>query len=112
MLVGSAREIYRRLMDSVDPTLVRQTREIASGVEGVRDITSVRIRWVGHDLRATVRLTVDPHLSVVAAHDISEAVNNDLLHRIPRLKEAVIHCDPEARGEHDPHERTAHHGDW
>jgi cation diffusion facilitator family transporter len=112
VLVTAARDIYRRLMDSVDPDLVHRVEDITSAVDGVQDITSVRIRWVGHDLHAAIRVTVDPRLSIEAAHDVSEAVNHDLLHRIPRLKEAIIHCDPRAHGDGDPHARTAHHDHW
>jgi cation diffusion facilitator family transporter len=112
VLLTAARTIHRTLMDSVDPDLVRRVEEVAEGVDGVQQITSVRIRWVGHDLHAAIRLTVDPHLSIGAAHDISEAVNHDLLHNIRRLKEAVIHCDPQAHDDHDPHQRTAHHQLW
>jgi cation diffusion facilitator family transporter len=112
VLVTASREIYRRLMDSVDPDLVGRVEEVARAVDGVRDVTSVRIRWIGHDLHAAIRVTVDPQLSVTAAHDISEAVHHQLLHEIPRLREAIIHYDPGGDGEHDPHARTAHHDQW
>jgi len=112
VLVIAARDIYRTLMDSVDPDLVGQVENVARTVEGVEDITSVRIRWVGHELHTAIRLTVDPSLSIAAAHEISEAVNHDLLHRIPRLKEAIIHCDPRTRDGQDPHARTDHHDRW
>jgi cation diffusion facilitator family transporter len=112
VLWTAARDIYRRLMDSVDPDLVHRVQRLVGAVDGVRDITSVRIRWVGHDLHAAIRVTVDPHVTVEVAHDISEAINHDLLHRVPRLKEAIIHCDPGPRGGHDPHHGTAHHETW
>ena len=30
----------------------------------------------------------------------------------PRLKEAIIHTDPRAHGDHDPHTQTEHHESW
>jgi cation diffusion facilitator family transporter len=112
VLMVAARDIYRRLMDSVDPELVQRVEMVARGVHGVERVTSVRIRWVGHDMHAAIRVTVDPHLSVEAAHDISETVHHKLLHEIPRLREAIIHYDPREYGLIDPHARTAHHDQW
>jgi cation diffusion facilitator family transporter len=109
VLLRAARDIYRRLMDAVDPALVEQVEEISMSVEGVAEVTSVRIRWIGHQLHAAIRLTVEPSLSVALAHDISEHVNHELLHGVSRLTEAIIHCDPAGSYESDPHERTAHH---
>jgi len=83
VLVTASREIYRRLMDSVDPELIGRVDAVARAVDGVRDVTSVRIRWIGHDLHAAIRVTVDPQPTVTAAHDISEAVHHQLLHDPP-----------------------------
>ena len=112
VLMLATRDIYRRLMDSVDPGLVGRVETIARNVDGVEDVTSVRIRWVGHDLHAAIRVTVDPHLTVESAHDISETVHHKLVHEIPRLREAIIHYDPREHGHVDPHARTAHHDQW
>ena len=108
ILLQSARDIYRRLMDAVDPGLVKRVEEIARSVDGVERVTSVRIRWIGHQLHAAIRLSVDPHLSISAAHEISEKANHELLHKIARLSEAIIHCDPLVTEGEDPH-LTAHH---
>jgi cation diffusion facilitator family transporter len=112
VLLIATRDIYRRLMDSVDPGLVQRVEAVACGVDGVEDVTSVRIRWIGHDLHAAIRVTVDPQLSVEAAHEISETAHHKLLHEIPRLREAIIHYDPSEHGHLDPHARTAHHDQW
>ncbi|MGH3578904.1 MAG: cation diffusion facilitator family transporter, partial [Mycobacterium sp.] len=47
---NAARDIYRRLMDAVDPSLIEDIRSTLSGVEGIEGVEAVRLRWVGHEL--------------------------------------------------------------
>ncbi len=44
VLKGAARDIYRRLMDSVDPAIADQVRRALEAVSGVEEVESVRIR--------------------------------------------------------------------
>ena len=110
VLRGAARDIYRRLMDAVDPALVGQVENEAAGVDGVRQVDDIRIRWIGHELRAELSLTVDGDIHVSQAHDIAEHVRHNLLHHVRRLADATIHTDPAIAGS-DPHGLTAHHYD-
>ena len=52
VLRGAAREIYRRLMDAVNPALVNQAEHTLRATAGVLDVGQVRLRWIGHNLRA------------------------------------------------------------
>jgi cation diffusion facilitator family transporter len=108
VLRGAVRDIYRRLMDAVDPALVDQVQREAAGVDGVHHVDNVRIRWIGHELRAELNLTVDGNLKVSQAHDVAELVRHRLFHHVHRLADATIHTDPATAGS-DPHELTAHH---
>jgi len=109
ILRNAARDIYRRLMDSVDPALVGQVERVLSAVDGVQQVTSVRIRWVGHVLQAEATLVSDRDLTLGAAHAISEEAHHRLLHEVPRLGRALIHSDPSGHGGDEPHALTAHH---
>ncbi|GAA3149691.1 hypothetical protein GCM10020001_086480 [Nonomuraea salmonea] len=60
VLRDAAREIYRRLMDAVDPALVDAAERILTSVNGVRRVGSVRLRWIGHALHAEVEILVPP----------------------------------------------------
>jgi cation diffusion facilitator family transporter len=111
VLTNAARGIYRRLMDAVDPPLTARVEEEAGGVPGVHAVDGVRIRWVGHELHAELRITVSRDLPLAEAHDIAEAVHHRLVHRVARLTDAIIHVDPTRWGEDDPHDLTAHHAD-
>jgi cation diffusion facilitator family transporter len=109
VLKNAARDIYRRLMDAVDPALVATVESEALGVTGVHGIENVRIRWVGHELCADLNITVDRNLSVADAHDIAETVQHELIHHISRLADATIHVNPTHKAGDDPHVLTAHH---
>ena len=109
VLAVAARDIYRRLMDCVDPALVLAVEGHLEGIEGVREVDSVRLRWIGHELHADAEITLDPDLSLAAAHDIAEEARHELLHGVRRLTDVLIHTNPGTRGPVDPHARTAHH---
>ncbi|MHB1534678.1 MAG: cation diffusion facilitator family transporter [Acidimicrobiales bacterium] len=109
VLRGATRDVYRRLMDGVDPALIDQVESEAAEVDGVQQVGNVRIRWVGHELRAELNVTVDRNLHVFEAHDVAEAVRHQLLHHVRRLTDATIHTDPQHDSGVDPHEITAHH---
>jgi len=107
VLRDAAREIYRRLMDAVDPALVDQVDDVLRQTEGVIDVGTTRLRWIGHQLRAECTVVVAADLTVIQGHAIAEQCEHRLLHEIPRLTAALVHADV-AGGTHD---LTAHHQD-
>ncbi|MBB5937227.1 cation diffusion facilitator family transporter [Streptomyces zagrosensis] len=111
VLKDAAREVYRRLMDSVDPALVTTAEQTLRGVQGVRGIGPLRMRWIGHALRAEADIVVDAHLTVVEAHELAVAAEHALIHAVPRLTAATVHTDYLPAPGHDPHQALAHHGD-
>ena len=109
VLKGAARDIYRRLMDSVEPGLVDQVHRVLASVAGVEAIESIRIRWIGHELRAEAEVISDAELSLMDAHAITEEAQHRLLHDIRRLSQVTIHSSPCGHNGRDPHATTAHH---
>lgn len=108
VLRQAAREIYRRLMDAVDPALVGQAERALRATPGVLDIGPVRMRWIGHQIRAECDVVVAPDLTAVQAHQVAVAAEHALLHAIPRLSAALVHADPQSSGA-DPHQVLAPH---
>jgi cation diffusion facilitator family transporter len=106
---NAAWDIYRRLMDAVDSTLVEQVTAILSGVEGIDSVDAVRIRWIGHQLHAEAEVTSDGKVTLAQAHDVAEHARHHLLHEVPRLAQATIHSSPARADGLDPHALTAHH---
>ncbi|WP_378063204.1 cation diffusion facilitator family transporter [Actinomadura yumaensis] len=95
VLRQTAREVWRRLMDAVDPALVDRAESTLADTPGVLSVGQVRLRWIGHRLRAECDIVVDPATTVVAAHRIAVDAEHNLLHALPRLAGALVHPDPQ-----------------
>ena len=108
VLKDAAREVYRRLMDAVDPALVDAMEETLRSTPGVRDVGAVHLRWIGHQLRAECEIAVCADLSISAAHAISVDAEHRLMHAVPRLTGALVHADPHEAGA-EQHAQLAHH---
>ncbi|MER7757019.1 cation diffusion facilitator family transporter [Kitasatospora sp. NPDC097643] len=112
VLRDAAREVYRRIMDSVDPVLVDAAEAGLRAVDGVLEVGQVRMRWIGHRLRAEADVVVDDTLTVGQAHDIAVDAEHALVHAVPRLTAATVHTDPAAHSGRAHHAaRTGHVGD-
>jgi cation diffusion facilitator family transporter len=111
LVVGwsAARQVYRRLMDAVDPDLVDRVEQVLRATPGVHDVGELRLRWIGHRLRAECAVVVDHHLTVVEGHRIAEEAEHRLLHEVPKLTAALVHADPVPHQGTDYHQATREH---
>ena len=109
VLKDAAREVWRRLMDAVDPALVDRVEATLLDTPGVVGVGSVRLRWIGHRLRAECDIVVGADLRVAQAHAITVDAEHRLIHAVPRLTAAVVHTDPHAHAGIDHHADLAHH---
>jgi cation diffusion facilitator family transporter len=87
-------QVGARLMDAVDPGLVGQARAAVLSVDGVQDVRELRIRWIGHTLRAEVDVIVAAELTVGQAHDLAHHAEAHLLAQVRRLTAANVHASP------------------
>jgi cation diffusion facilitator family transporter len=99
VLRTAVRDVYRRLMDAVDPALVDLAEQSLSATPGVTAVRAVRMRWIGHALHAEADLDIDGGVSVTDAHALAHDAEHRLTHDVPRLRSAVIHAYPAARHE-------------
>ena len=102
-------QMVGRLMDAVEPELVDDVERTARSIQGVQDVSKVRVRWVGHALEASFAITVDCDMTVSEGHRVAEAVRHRLLHEIAKLDTAVIHVNPCGHDGTDPHAELRHH---
>lgn len=100
ILVGAVRDVGRRLLDGVDPGIVEVAEETLAEVPGVRGVSGVRLRWIGHRLRADAVLAVDPALGVGEGHDVATAATHALRAALPRLDAVTVHVEPHGIGAH------------
>ena len=109
VLKGAATDIYRRLMDAVDPELTETAEASLRATPGVLAVEELRLRWIGHRVRAETGIVVDDCLSLLDAHTIATEAHHRLLHDVPKLVAATVHVSPRDRGGTDHHAPLAHH---
>jgi len=109
VLASAARDIWRRLMDAVDPKISDKLTR-AARLYGVQDVRNVRVRWLGHRLEADLTIVVNADLPTSSSHAIAEAVRHALFHTEPKLSIISVHVDPASSDGAHYHAATAHHG--
>ena len=92
LLRSAVRDVFRRLMDGVDPALVHGAEHALASVPGVLGVRRVRMRWMGHSLHADAVLDVDPAVDLAQAHRIAHDAEEHLKRAIPRVSEAAVHA--------------------
>lgn len=94
VLVSAAKQIYYRIMDSVDPALVTKAEQVLRTVPGVTAVDHLRLRWIGHRLRAEVSISADDGLTFAGAHEIADRARDGLIQGVPKLVDAHVHVSP------------------
>lgn len=94
VLRSAVGQVGARLMDAVDPDLVEKARAALRTVEGIQDVDELRLRWIGHRLRAEASVTVAPEMSVSDAHEVAHHAEAHLVTYVGRLSAATVHVSP------------------
>jgi cation diffusion facilitator family transporter len=102
VLRTAVRDVFRRLLDGVDPGLVDAAETALAGEPGVIEVRSVRMRWIGHRLHADAELDVAPEISLQDAHRVAHDAEHTLTHAVPKLSTALIHAYPARHGPPTP----------
>ena len=116
VLRTAVRDIFRRLMDAVDPKFVDTAETALAAEPGVTAVRSVKMRWIGHRLHADAELDIDPATSLSEAHRIAHDAEHTLTHAVPKLSSALVHAypsgDPNAAAEHRDAAEVAQMNCW
>jgi len=105
---SSAKIVFLRMLDGIDPTIIDHIRHASEHIPGVKDVSEVRARWIGHWLHAEVNIAVSPDVSVTDSHAIALEARHAILHHVPSLANAVVHVDPVGESG-ETHHRVVYH---
>lgn len=117
VLAGTVKQLFYRMMDAVDPTIVDEMTNAANSVDGVLAVHNVRVRWVGRELVAVMHVACDPRSTLEDAHALSIRVEGAVCHEVPAAR-VEIHMDPGTATHrhsvvgtpvHDAHDDEHHH---
>lgn len=89
LLIGTVRSVGRRLMDGVEPELVDQAERALDHVPGLRGITSLRLRWVGHRLYCDAAVLVDD-MPLAKAQLLAREAEDSLRRHLPKADEVTV----------------------
>ena len=88
------RQSYDQLMDRELPDDDREKiKAIVRGHREVKSMHDLRTRSAGVNMFIQLHIELDPDIKLVRAHEISDAVEADLMAAFPRA-EVIIHQDP------------------
>ena len=94
VLRGAVTEVFRRLMDGVDPETVHVAEHALSAAPGVLRVLRFRMRWDGHRLTADATISVDATLPLSGARSIAHEAEHRLTAAVPKLMIAEVHPYP------------------
>lgn len=86
----SAKAIFTRLLDGVEPRVVEEIRHAAEHVAAVKEVRSVRARWLGHRLTAELDIAVASGATLEEADAICAEVEAVVADHVPALASAHV----------------------
>ncbi len=107
----SVKTVFSRMLDGVEPEVIDEVRHAAAHVAGVRGLSDIRARWIGHRLHAELSITVAPELTVARGHELAKEVEHQLRHHLKFLSGAIVHVDPTQQAGETHHRVQSHSHD-
>ncbi|MBI3327065.1 MAG: cation transporter [Nitrospinae bacterium] len=104
----SARAVFLRVLDGIEPSVLKDIEQAARHVHSVRAVVEVRARWIGHRLSAELNIAVDPALSVTEGHQVAKEARHQILHHLPHISGVTVHVDPATEAGDGFHRVEAH----
>lgn len=90
----SAKAVFTRMLDGVEPSLSDDIRHAADHVAGVSRTLSVQARWSGHRLGAEVEVAIDGDRTLREVELITEQVRRELIEHVPALAVVSVRARP------------------
>jgi cation diffusion facilitator family transporter len=94
LLWGTARDVGRRLLDAVDPSLVAQAEVAVRSVPGITGVDEVRLRWTGHRLNVDATVTSDPTMPVGRFHELEHQADQIIRSKLSGIN--AVRLNPSA----------------
>nr|WP_246006290.1 cation diffusion facilitator family transporter [Georgenia muralis] len=90
LLWGTARDVGRRILDGVDPTLTDRAEEALRGVADVEGVSDLRLRWSGHRLAVQATLTTHPATPLVQLEEMTTRARHALGQGLPSVGDVLL----------------------
>lgn len=94
----AAGAIFQRLLDGMEPERLAAIEYVAKHVAGVRDVTNIRARWLGHKIHAELDLMAAPDMSLREAESLRHEVAKALARDVPAMGASHIQLVSDDKG--------------
>ena len=103
-IVKAAYEIFKDAMDkmidhSCDEETEKQIYDCVLENKDVLGIDLLQTRIFGNKIYIDVEIQADGRCTLQEAHDIAEAVHDDIEHKFPKVKHIMVHVNPVNKGQ-------------
>ena len=101
-IARAAFDIFRDAMDKMvdhacDANTEKEIYACALKNEKVRGIDVLHTRIFGNKIYVDMEIRLDPSLTLMAAHEIAEAVHDQIEHDFPKVKHIMVHVNPDTQ---------------
>lgn len=97
----ASRENVNQLLDHApDASFFVKVRKAAMRAEGVLGTEKLGIQLYGPDAHVDIDIEVDPTLTVVVAHEISQKVRVEIQKEWPSVRDVIVHIEPYYPNDH------------
>ena len=87
---NAIKAVWHRLMDAVDPHLVEHLEAHLLAIDGVDDVLTLRLRWVGHRMYGAVKLRLSADMTLEESQALVQAAQHEAGHVIAQLDELLV----------------------
>lgn len=94
----SARAVFTRMLDGVEPEVTAELRHAIEHVPGIRGIHRIQTRWIGHRLHAEADIVVDESMPVGKAAALAEQLRSVAMDHLPALMSLRVAFAPPGQG--------------
>ncbi len=90
LLVGTARDVGRRLLDGIEPEVLGRAEHALCHINEITAIEQLRLRWVGHRLHGEA-VVVIPDVPLTEANRIAAAAQDSVIRHLPHTEVMRVH---------------------
>ena len=97
-ILAAAVSVFKEVHDTFSDEARIDAGQIAAavnGVSGVRSCHHIRTRGMEGEVYADLHVLVDPQMTILAAHEVAEAVEVAIRQKFSQVQEVLVHLEPD-----------------
>ena len=86
--------IFEIIEASPNPELNSKIKQLASNLNGIINVHSVRCRRLGGEILVDMHMDVTPEMSVRDSHHLTQILHDEIIKAYPQITHTLIHVEP------------------